>query len=121
MAFDGFGYLEIAEFLNSGDHGFPEESAKRSAISRAYYAAFIFSRQYAVKNLGFVPTNTAEDHGTIRNLFKNSSDEALSDVGNDLHNMRIWRNASDYDDANYPSQFTNTAIVKAGEINSVLS
>lgn len=100
MAFAWINYLELAEYLASGDSEgpFTEEAGKRSAISRAYYAAFCHARNYASSHWGFIPLKTAEDHDKVATLFLNQDDEVISNIGSDLQTLRSWRNKCDYDD-----------------------
>jgi hypothetical protein len=54
MPFDWREYLNLARQL-AGLQGsdYSQEAVERSAVSRAYYAAFCWARNYAEKNLGF--------------------------------------------------------------------
>lgn len=67
MSFDGRDFLNLARFL-SGDANarFGQEAADRSAVSRAYYAAFWHTREYASVRLGYVPAGTVDDHASLR-------------------------------------------------------
>jgi RNA-splicing ligase RtcB len=54
MPFDWREYLNLARQL-AGLQGsdYSQEAVERSAVSRAYYAAFCWARNYAEKNRGF--------------------------------------------------------------------
>lgn len=71
------------------------EAVERSAVSRAYYAAFCWIRNYAEANLGFQATKTAEDHKLLREHLKRQSRVRLASR---LGKLREWRNNCDYDD-----------------------
>jgi len=96
MAFDWQDYLQLARFLRGqpGD-GFAREAALRSAVSRAYYAAFCHARNRARDEHGFRPTGTPEDHRLVQDFLRRLGLHAAAD---DLDDLRKWRNACDYDD-----------------------
>lgn len=114
MTFDWSEFLTLARTL-TGTHGINREAADRSAVSRAYYAAFCSARNYAEARLGFQARHTAEDHGLLR--------EHLARLDNDwprlaeiLDELRKWRNRCDYDDFVANLQIlTNAALQNAEE------
>lgn len=117
MPFQWSDFLDIAKFLrNSGKtSSLPPDAAYRCAISRAYYAAFCHSRDYAEKNLGFVPLKTPKDHERLRiHLAKHNSGK----IATTLDRLRQWRNDSDYDNPSPTITDTNAeiAINKAEKI-----
>lgn len=115
MSFDWREYLELAQALTAqAGSGYSKEAAKRSAISRAYYAAFCWARNYAEANWGFQRTATAEDHGRLREHLRR---QRRMQLASDLNKLRGWRNACDYDDK-VPSldQFVQSAIRIADKI-----
>jgi uncharacterized protein (UPF0332 family) len=99
MSFDWQDYLTLAEALVR-ERGYLalEDACLRSAISRAYYAAFVSARNFATARDGFIPCHTGADHGRVKKHFKRSSDRARRQVGVELG--RIWghRTSADYDD-----------------------
>jgi len=96
MPFDWREYLDLArELAGLRGHGYSQEAAKRSAVSRAYYAAFCWARNYAEKNLGFKPKRDSTDHVRLRNHLRN---QGYPELASDLNKLRGWRNACDYDD-----------------------
>jgi hypothetical protein len=71
------------------------EALRRSAVGRAYYAAFCHARNYAVKYLGYRLKDFGDDHGALRAHLKRSrrgGDAARLDV------LRHLRNDADYAD-----------------------
>jgi hypothetical protein len=71
------------------------EALRRSAVGRAYYAAFGFARNYAKSFLGYKVKGDADDHGALRAHLKRSR------RGGDaqrLDSLRWWRNDADYAD-----------------------
>jgi uncharacterized protein (UPF0332 family) len=92
------------EFLNLACHlagqtsiRYSEEAAKRTSVSRAYYAAFCSARNHAKINQGFKPGQAAEDHRRLREHFKNLGGIWV-EVSEHLDDLRKWRNRCDYDD-----------------------
>jgi len=93
MAFDWGQYLSLARFLNGESLSYWPEAGLRSAISRAYFAAYCYARNYASKNLGFVPTRKADDHDRLIQHYSNSG---RPEIANALDSLRKWRNQCDY-------------------------
>lgn len=76
----------------------PEEGALRSAISRAYYAAFCNARNLARDRGEFTPTGSGRDHQLVREHFENSSCQIRRKISADLDRLRDNRNRADYND-----------------------
>src|SRR6185437_2599670 len=72
------------------------EAAWRSALSRAYYAAFHVARQL-LENLGFAVPRADRAHGHVWLRLSNCSDPPIQKVGADLNYLRRDRNWADYD------------------------
>ncbi len=53
MVFDWKDFLALAKALQNSGDSFPPEATKRTIVSRAYYVAFCFLRNYAENHLGF--------------------------------------------------------------------
>lgn len=99
MAFDWREYLELAKALRSSSGpSFPQEAAQRSAVSRAYYAAFCHARNYAERQLGFRRTGTGKDHGLLRRHLGQFGPE-WKEIADELRELHKWRKQCDYDDA----------------------
>jgi uncharacterized protein (UPF0332 family) len=92
--FDWAEYLELAERLVAW-RGDP--AAERSAISRAYYAAFHNAKAYFLLKGGRL-TFRGEDHGTVADWFKDSVDRDLRKIGLDVERLRRLRRIADYDE-----------------------
>jgi len=96
MSFDWREYLELARWLAGlQGSGYSQEAADRSAVSRAYYAAFCWARNYAETKLGFKAQRGPYDHKLLREHLKRQRRQALA---SDLNKLRGWRNACDYND-----------------------
>lgn len=73
MAYNWKEFFTFAENIHAApDVPGPREAALRSAVSRAYYAAFRASLEVGVQN-GFSPTRAGEDHNKIREHFRTSN------------------------------------------------
>lgn len=97
MSFDWKEYLELAKsLLGQANTSYSSEAAERSAVSRAYYAAFCLVRNYAESNLGFRRRNTAQDHQLLRDHLMRGRKTA--GLASRLGKLRRWRNHCDHDD-----------------------
>ena len=96
MAFQWKEFLELARDLTGRSGlGYSTEATGRSAVSRAYYAAFCWARNYAELHLGFQRTGGPEDHKFLRDHLKVQS---KVQIASRLNKLRNWRNQCDYDD-----------------------
>ena len=59
MPFDWYAFLQLAHFLHRQPSGISMEADQRTVVSRSYYAAFGFVRDYARDHLGFQPRDEA--------------------------------------------------------------
>ena len=116
MAFDWRKYLEVARALQAClDKTVDAEAAGRSAVSRAYYAAFGHTRNYAATNLGFDVQQNPDDHGRLRAFLKTGKTQ---NIAKRLDRLRQWRNECDYQDdlSGDVETFTANAIDEAAKI-----
>ncbi|MDE2322979.1 MAG: hypothetical protein KGL31_13920 [candidate division NC10 bacterium] len=100
MSFDWVEYLFLAHQLtgqavNPTDH----EARLRTAVSRAYYAAFCKSRNHLRDREGSRIPHGVEAHQHVRDVFKRSNDRGWRQIGQNLDRLRIDRNKVDYDDS----------------------
>ena len=92
MAFDWAEFLTLAKELAQR----PEEASLRSAVSRAYYAAFGKARAFLqAEGVSFV--SDASDHALVWEAFRSSSDDVRYYIGVDGTGLRNSRNRADYD------------------------
>ncbi len=99
MSFDWADYLSLAQELSGNMVSQASQEAKlRSAISRAYYAAFCKARNHLRDKEGYLVTQEVEVHQDIRNEFKRSDDKEHRQIGQHLDRLRRDRNKVDYDD-----------------------
>jgi len=109
MAFDFRDYLPLARTLDS----MATEAARRSAVSRAYYAAFCHARDYAARHLGFTPSYDVNDHWRLREHLRSRHETKRTGIASGLDSLRTWRNECDYDAqvSNLASQVTDAIRV----------
>src|SRR5207245_11285816 len=107
-------FLELARFLQqeAGKIDNPEPFL-RAALSRAYYGAFCFARNYARDWLGFQPRNEGEDHGLLREHLKRKKRWKVSEK---LERLRDWRHDRDYEDElTFDPQVSLASALRAAE------
>jgi|WetSurMetagenome_2_1015567.scaffolds.fasta_scaffold627783_2 uncharacterized protein (UPF0332 family) len=110
MPFEWAHFLDIAKYLFNQAHEnaiIQTNAAYRSAISRAYYAAFGHAKVFAMDVMGFAPTGNEDDHLLLRDHFK---DNQMPEIARKLHQLRQWRNQSDYENPSYVINENQTKI-----------
>lgn len=85
-------FLTLAQQLSRA----ATESAWRSAIRRAYYAAFHVARQL-LEDLRFRVPRADRAHAYLWLRLANCGEAAVQQAGSDLNDLRRHRNAADYD------------------------
>jgi hypothetical protein len=85
-------FLDVANDLATGIR----EADWRSAVSRAYYAAFHVARQL-LKQCGFAVPRADQAHAYVWLRLSNSGHPAVRKAGADLGYLRSDRNGADYD------------------------
>lgn len=88
-AIDPADYVGLADELASR----PEQAAKRTAADRAYYAAFLFSRDQLEMKGYMTRYGYAEDHPYVTQKLR----ELLGFLGNEEFRMRRHRNKVTYE------------------------
>jgi|SRR5579884_2574660 len=89
---DETGFLELADELSMGSR----QADWRTAISRAYYAAFHKARAL-LQQSGFRVPNGERAHAYLWLRLSNSDHADVDNVGRRLHRLRRTRNRADYD------------------------
>lgn len=98
MSFNWNEFLNLACYLaGRTTTGYSKEAAKRTSVSRAYYATFCRARNHARTQLGFKPMRAARDHKLLRDHFQTLGG-SWAEIGEALDDLRKWRNQCDYDD-----------------------
>lgn len=127
MTFDWSQYLKLAqELAGQSVTAAAQEARLRSAISRAYYAAFCLARDHLRDKEKHpekhpVPTN-GRAHAYVRNQFRNSSDRARKKLGHNLGRLHKDRKRADYDDSVPDLKKTTTSdIILAQRVLNALA
>jgi uncharacterized protein (UPF0332 family) len=112
-------FLTLANRLASG----PGEAERRSAISRAYYAAFHTATDF-IESCGVKLPHSAAAHDKVAHCMQNCESNDLALAGIKLNSLRKTRNLADYQLAD--NQFTTTKaalpfLLIAGEILDAIS
>ena len=89
---DARDYFRLAETLVTGS----SEAEWRSAVSRAYYAAFHLARRLLL-SCGFEVPRADRAHAYLWRRIANCGDLNLVNEGNQLNTLRGERNHADYD------------------------
>jgi len=98
MPFDWTEFLALArELARYSGSSYSLEAARRTSVSRAYYAAFCSARNYAENRFGFQRSRTGRDHSLLRKHLMNLS-EPWPEIAEYLEDLQKWRGKCDYDD-----------------------
>lgn len=103
-------FLPLATRLAAG----ATEADWRTAVSRAYYAAFHVARQL-LADLNFAVPRADRAHQYLVFRLSNSGEPAVEQAGRDLDTLRRLRNRADYDDAPPLTQSQATAAARLAE------
>jgi uncharacterized protein (UPF0332 family) len=90
------------------------EADWRSAVSRAYYAAFHVARRL-LADLNFTVPRADRAHQYLVFRLSNCGGSAVEQAGRDLDTLRRLRNRADYDDVPAVTQPQGTAAVRLAE------
>ena len=85
-------FLRVANDLAKSD----EAAELRSAVSRAYYAAFHVARKLLV-DMGFEISKGSGAHGDICNYLGNAGNPTVEHAGSNIGDLKGWRNQADYE------------------------
>lgn len=87
--------IDVPAGLSIGAHG--KGAWMRSAISRAYYSAYLVLREAILKSrYSYIISNVSDDHEAIKTLLENLPSSLIKHY-NDFKYLRKYRNHSDYD------------------------
>ncbi len=101
----GRDFLTVAKTLHASD----EEAARRSSISRAYYALYHEVRE-SLLSAGIPVTTKPEEHKKMIRYLKNSGIQEAKYVGDKMDDIREKRNNADYE-LNDSSFSKNTSLL----------
>ena len=89
---DGQEFLDLAKRWSAGS----SEAEWRSAVRRAYYAAFHRARR-VLRELGFQVPRGDRAHAYLWRRLSNSGEAQVQTAGSDLNSLRGDRNQADYE------------------------
>jgi len=100
MSFDWCEYLTLAKELGGrSDEAASSEARLRSAVSRAYFAAYCSARNYLCDADGYQPPVTWEAQKQVIETLKGSAHSKQRVwIGEKLVRLKNRRNTADYDD-----------------------
>jgi uncharacterized protein (UPF0332 family) len=90
------------------------EADWRTAVSRAYYAAFHVSRRLFA-DLSFTVPRADRAHQYLVFRLTNSGESAVEQAGRDLDTLRRLRNRADYDEVPALTQAQSTAACRLAQ------
>jgi uncharacterized protein (UPF0332 family) len=97
MSFEWSDFLAVADALAIADWDVNREASLRTAISRAYYAAFGVARRRA-RSIRLATRRSAAEHGEVAAFYAARYGERGEQAALMLGRLRKRRNAADYDD-----------------------
>jgi len=103
-------FLPLAARLAAGT----TEADWRTAVSRAYYAAFHVARRL-LADLNFTVPRADRAHQYLVFRLSNGGEAAVEQAGRDLETLRRLRNRADYDEIPALPQPQATAAVRVAE------
>ncbi|MGH9421106.1 MAG: hypothetical protein ACRD3J_14110 [Thermoanaerobaculia bacterium] len=120
MSFEWRDYFTLAETLLSSELRGGREACLRSAMSRAYYAAFATARRQSRERHGGIVRQSAAEHGEVATFYASRGD-AGGAIAAHLTRLRFLRNRADYDDELAgPDEAADEAIARAREVLQLL-
>ncbi len=124
MSFNWSEYYTLAQELTSKSAtSSMQEAMLRSAISRAYYAAFCEARNHLIYTDAEIFPARVNVHAYVGEKFKKSNDLARRKIGRLLHHLRSLRNEADYQDtfSGKLTGRTRAALLEAEEVLRLLN
>jgi hypothetical protein len=99
MPFDWREFIELGKSLiKEGTQVQLNESKLRSAVSRFYYGAFCFTRNYMEQEYHFKRSGGHSDHKDLQEYLEKQWKSHLFLVAERLQDLQEWREKCDYDD-----------------------
>jgi uncharacterized protein (UPF0332 family) len=113
--FDGTEFLTLASDLLEDS---ADEARQRSAISRAYYAAFLRTRECLIAR-GYRMRHR-ETHQGVWNRMRQTQDPVAQEIGFDGMRLQTWRRGADYDIV-YPGDLAEDAVQAVATAQTLLA
>lgn len=108
MSFNWSDYLILAQNLAGKTSLQCQEAGFRSAISRAYYAAFCSARNLLIQK-GYNISSSSKTHKEVQDIFMNRGDITSKEIQSNLDRLRKDRNDADYEDQ-FPGKLDKKTI-----------
>ena len=123
MSFDWANYLVLAKELAAAAGSASDEAKLRSAISRAYYAAFCKAKTHCIDRRECSVPKTGNAHTVVAEHFRRARVKVRKKIGEDLTRLRRDRNCADYEDVvhSLPSATTKALAVAQRIIGNLLT
>jgi hypothetical protein len=119
LPFEWRAFLDLAQRLcEQAGKETGSEALVRSAVSRAYFAAYGQARTYASSYLQFDPREAVEDHGRLRAHLKGKRRKGDADR---LGILRQFRNEADYLDELPWTDTAATVAAALAEANAIFA
>ncbi len=107
-------YLKLAKDLILPDiQRKSDEACLRTAVSRAYYAAYHKAKKYAIKK-GYIPPQT-DSHKALIEFLANDSDKEIQAISAKLSIIKKDRKRCDYDDNINIYKINPSKVIKMAE------
>lgn len=114
--FDWIEYFDLACSLAQRE----DEASQRSAVSRAYYAAFCSARN-KLRREGLQIPETGEAHRLVWERYESHTDKDRRSIGQNGKRLKRQRTKVDYDDeVERLDQVVKDAMTKAEHLISIL-
>ncbi len=99
MSFNWADYKTLAENLHNNPDTAIDEASHRSAISRAYYAAFHVTKQKMVDKYKYYPGLSGDTHKELLEFLRKrkATNSNFEEVWNNLKSLKSQRISADYD------------------------
>lgn len=98
MSFDWHQYLDLArELQRNKQMGSAEEARLRSAVSRAYYAAYHVARKRLEQEGDAGLRWTEQPHAYVWEQFKLSTEQQRREIGTKGQRLKLQRRDADYE------------------------
>ena len=124
MIFNWKDYFLLAQQLvEKANNSSIAEAMQRSAISRAYYSAFIGTLRYLEENGLFIPNMDDKNskHSAVIKMCEAGPERKLRSIGSSLRQLRHKRTQADYEDEfEKITEVVNLSISKAEKVQQLV-
>lgn len=104
-------FLDVAVELVAGPRDALLEARERSAVSRAYYAAFRRAQEVVEAIDNFLPKRTGDDHDGVIFHLANAREARRKEVGTILRRLKAERRSADYDRVRHRLALPSSTVI----------